>query len=129
MRNPIENRKDLSITQLPKAIAKEFSSEIAQEAEEFMAQVNRSLKSLPPTLEDNPDEWSYFNQKLQHLQNCDLALMANLKLTLRDGLIMFEKYEDQVTKLGNQELVEALENIPKILRNYYQKITSQYKND
>ncbi|NEQ81271.1 MAG: hypothetical protein F6K26_13790 [Moorea sp. SIO2I5] len=117
--------EDISITQLPRAIAKERSSAIAKEAEAFMAQVNNRLKSLPSTPEDNLDQWASFNQQLQHLQHCDRALVANFKLTLRDGLLMFEQHEDQVTKLGNQELIKALQQIPKIIQHYYTTIISR----
>ncbi len=113
---------DISITQLPRAITKERSSAIAKEAEAFMTQLSNRLKSLPSTSEANPDEWADFNQQLQHLEDCDRALITNLKLTLRDGLLMFEEHEDSVPQLGNQELIKALQKIPKIIQHYYKTI-------
>ncbi|MEI2581667.1 hypothetical protein [Scytonema sp. PRP1] len=116
---------DVSITQLPKSIAHVRSSAIASKAEALIAEVNTFLQSLPPTFEDNPEEWARFDHQLQQIEQCDLTLIAHLKLALREGLLAFEQHEDRVVERGGTQLVEALKKIPNIIEHYYTALNNE----
>lgn len=116
---------DVSITQLPKSIAHVRSSAIASKAEALIAEVNTFLQSLPPTPEDNPEEWARFDHQLQQIEQCDLTLIAHLKLALREGLLAFEQHEDLVVERGGTQLVEALKKIPNIIEHYYTALNNE----
>lgn len=114
---------DLSITQLPKAIARLQSSAIAKKAADEKVQLVESLQHLAPTPDDDPQTWANFNRQLQHLEQCDQTFVAQLKSRLRQGLLIFEQYEERAIELGKTQLIEALQSIPTVVEDYYTALT------
>ena len=115
---------DISITQLPKAIARVRASAIAKKAEENMAQMTDFLQCLAPTPDDDPQKWASFNHQLQHLEHCDRTVVSALKSLLREGLLMFEQHEERVIATGKVQLVEALQRVPTVVDQYYVALAS-----
>jgi sulfite reductase (NADPH) flavoprotein alpha-component len=120
---------DLSITQLPQEIARTRSSPNAQKATEQRVQLTQTLQDLAPTPEEAPQAWANFNRQLQHLEQCDQTFIAALKSRLRQGLVIFEQYEELVIKRGKVQLVEALEGIPTVVEDYYTALSVGYNTD
>lgn len=96
---------------MKKAIASIQSSEKAQAVRNFSPVLNEALKNGM-----RPDK-----ALCEMLINEDLALMQRLKLALRDGLLAFEQF--QSIQQSSFDAMDALERIPAIMENYYQRFT------
>ena len=52
----------------------------------------------------------------------DRRFLARLKLTVREGVILFETHQDQTGNLAGRQLVEILERVPTIVREYFDEV-------
>jgi sulfite reductase alpha subunit-like flavoprotein len=57
------------------------------------------------------------------LETADRGLLRNLKELLRDGVQVFEEFEQHAVQHGSERLLNALERLPAVLQNYYQHTT------
>lgn len=54
-------------------------------------------------------------------------VFTDLKLCVRQGVQVFEKYEARILEESGDELVQVLRRIPELVRAYYQKVSSFIK--
>lgn len=54
----------------------------------------------------------------------DKRYLYEIKMALREGVLIFEKYEHNTARLGNDELLEVVKRIPRILEGYYARVLS-----
>ena len=54
----------------------------------------------------------------------DRQCLSNLKLLLRQGVMLFEEHEEQTVTAGGRALVETLLRVPAIVREYYAGIAA-----
>lgn len=59
------------------------------------------------------------------LSHADREFLKAMKLALRTGVQVFEKYECHVISRGASELLEVLRSMPVVLRKYYQELGAQ----
>lgn len=110
---------ETSIAKLPRDIATIRASKQAKQAEAFVANAVATLQRLAPTPDEDPAGWAEFDRALQKIERCDRAFIAGIKSALREGLLAFEQYEDQVVGRGGEQLVQALAHIPAVIERYY----------
>ncbi|MCB0172205.1 MAG: hypothetical protein KDJ97_16780 [Anaerolineae bacterium] len=110
---------ETSIAKLPREIAMIRTSAQAKQAERFVADTVDTLPRLAPTPDEDPAGWAEFDRALQKIEQCDRAFIAEIKATLRDGLLAFEQFEDRVAERGGDQLVQALAHIPTVIERYY----------
>ena len=51
-------------------------------------------------------------------------LLCELRLALRSGLQVFERYEQDTITLGSQQLLAALQALPEVLTGYYTRLAT-----
>jgi hypothetical protein len=56
---------------------------------------------------------------ISRLSHADREFLRSIKLTLRAGVQVFEKYERHVISRGASELLEVLRSMPEVFRKYY----------
>lgn len=88
------------------------AAESAQRVRYLSPRLDEALKAGLP-----PDE-DFCNA----LINEDLRVMHEIKMALRDGLLVFERHGTQTIVLGH-DLLEALQRIPSLLEAYYQRFS------
>jgi sulfite reductase (NADPH) flavoprotein alpha-component len=88
------------------------SSQAALNAQTLSPRLNAALKN--DMFVD--DVWC------QALIHEDLQVMHEVKLALRDGLIIFEQMGVQSIQQGSESLLDALRRIPIIMEQYYQRM-------
>ena len=54
----------------------------------------------------------------------DKRYLREVKMALRTGIEVFEAYEHDTTRLGSDQLIEAVRQIPRILENYHARVLS-----
>jgi sulfite reductase (NADPH) flavoprotein alpha-component len=55
----------------------------------------------------------------------DRQFLSRLKLTIRDGVMLFEAHEERTGELGGEQLVEIVSRIPSIVREYYEDLAAE----
>jgi len=89
------------------------------------SQSAKNVQSFSPRLDEAlkggliPDE-DFCKALIQE----DLQVMHNIKLALRDGLIILEQMGIQTIQQGSESLLDALRRIPTIMERYYQQFDS-----
>jgi hypothetical protein len=57
----------------------------------------------------------------------DKRFLSELKMTLREGVMLFEEYQDAVVAQGGQRLVETLRRVPTIAEGYYARMAARMR--
>jgi hypothetical protein len=55
----------------------------------------------------------------------DKRFLHEVKMTLRDGIRVFEEHERDTIRQGGPQLLEVVQQMPKILETYYARVLSQ----
>lgn len=66
-----------------------------------------------------------FEQLVSYCEVCaqaDLKLMHDLKMTLRAGIIMFERHEADVVEYASENLMRILKSAPILVQGYYNQL-------
>lgn len=56
----------------------------------------------------------------KNLETADKWFIIEVKLALRSGIQLFERWEHRVAEEGGQELITAVQSIPQLLETYYE---------
>lgn len=54
----------------------------------------------------------------------DKRYLQEIKMALRDGILLFEQFEQDTIRLGSEQLLETARRIPRILEAYYARVLS-----
>jgi sulfite reductase (NADPH) flavoprotein alpha-component len=54
----------------------------------------------------------------------DKRYLHDIKMALREGILVFEKYEHNTVRQGSDELLDVVKRIPHILEGYYARVLS-----
>jgi sulfite reductase (NADPH) flavoprotein alpha-component len=74
------------------------------------------LSSIPS------DELGEFQTLTDQLCDTDREFLRQMKLSLRSGLQVFERYERQTILQGHIELIQVLQSLPQVMGHYYQRL-------
>lgn len=69
------------------------------------------------------DELDGFQTLTDQLCDSDREFLRQMKLGLRGGLQVFERYERQTVSQGRIELLYAIQSLPQVLERYYQRLS------
>lgn len=94
-------------------IARVQSTEQAQRVRYLSPRLDEALKAGMPPNEAFCDA----------MINEDLRVMHEIKLALRDGLLVFEQHGAQTIQQGSDDLLKAIQRIPAVLAQYYQRFS------
>lgn len=89
---------------------------------------NRVMKDNLYQLQNEANATVYqqlFEQLSSFCEICaraDLNVMNTLKLTLREGIILFEKHEEQVIENASKDLMLVLKSVPLLIQEYYEQL-------
>ncbi|MDQ7035272.1 MAG: cytochrome b5 domain-containing protein, partial [Anaerolineae bacterium] len=89
---------------------------------------NRVMKDRLYQLQNESDEKRYQQSFVQLSHFCgvcadaDLKVMYNLKVMLREGIILFEKHEAQVVENASDDLMRVLKSVPVLVQEYYKQL-------
>ncbi len=56
------------------------------------------------------------------LQEEDTRFMREIKMLLREGVMVFETYESETINRGSEKLIDIAKQIPEVLRSYYARV-------
>ena len=73
----------------------------------------------PATYQQSFDQLSTFCAVCAH---ADLQVMHDLKMTLRAGIILFEKHEAQVVENASEDLMRIMRSVPILMQGYYNQL-------
>jgi sulfite reductase alpha subunit-like flavoprotein/predicted heme/steroid binding protein len=57
----------------------------------------------------------------------DLQVMHDLKMKIRDGMLMFEKYEAQVVEKASAVLTQIIKSVPNLVQEYYDQLAVEFE--
>jgi sulfite reductase alpha subunit-like flavoprotein len=94
----------------------------------LVRQANRVMKDRLNDLQNETDSMRY-QQSFEQLStfcaisaDADLQVMHNLKMKMRDGMLMFEKYEAQVVEKASVVLMQIIKSVPTLVQEYYNQL-------
>lgn len=92
-------------------------------------QVSKELqKQINDIIERNPDDddptIKLVKAYCDLLETEDKRYLHDVKMALREGVLAFEEYERDTARLGSDRLIAALEQIPRVLEDYYSRVLS-----
>jgi cytochrome b involved in lipid metabolism len=73
------------------------------------------------------DQSIKLEKSTSRLSHADREFLKAMKLVLRSGVQIFEKYENQAISHGWSELLEVLLSVPEVLERYYQGLDAQHE--
>ena len=54
----------------------------------------------------------------------DRHYLSEVKMTLRKGVMVFERFESETARSGGEELMTVLEQLPRVLEKYQTRLVS-----
>lgn len=80
---------------------------------------------LRARLKDNADNADSFAWLCDLLEQEDRHILRDLKLSLREGVMVFESLERDTIRLGGTRLLAILQSVPVLLEGFYQRLFSR----
>jgi hypothetical protein len=114
----LTGRNDLDVRWMRQTLDSIQSSDDAQ----AVTQLSHVLRARLKEDTNDPDSFAWLCDLLEQE---DRHILRDLKLTLREGVMIFESLERDTIRLGGPRLVTILQSIPAILEGFYQRIFSQ----
>jgi hypothetical protein len=97
----------------------------AQTVNRLSDELQRRIKDV---VERNADEDDPIVQLVKEycalLDAEDKRYLQQIKMALRDGILIFEELEQDTVQLGSERLLETIGRIPRVLENYYARVLS-----
>lgn len=84
----------------------------------------RERRTLATLGRPGPDVWTGAVDGIRHLEEADRWFLREMKLGLRRGVKVLERWEWETTAVAAHELVEAAKALPEVLREYYVRASS-----
>lgn len=101
-------------------MSQEIAEIEAESASKYAKTIGRDTLEVLNTL--STDELPRLVHLTDTLAHADREFLKQMKLTLRKGVQVFEKYEGNSLNHGKEELLEIAQSLPKLLVNYYEEL-------
>ena len=101
-------------------MSQEIAEIEAESASKYAKTIGRETLDVLDTL--STDELPRLVHLTDTLAHADREFLKQMKLTLRKGVQVFEKYEGSTLNHGKEELLEIAQSLPQVLVNYYEEL-------
>lgn len=115
---------DQPLKALSSALSSVLSSDDARAAERFGERLLGLYREGSQRLDD-AEFWSSTRRLVAEVEAADRGFLTAMKLTLRDGVKVFERYEADTMKAGAGELVDVLLRVPSVAAAYYRDLLTR----
>jgi sulfite reductase (NADPH) flavoprotein alpha-component len=100
----------------------------SQEADTVKHVSDELQKRINDIVERNPDEddpaVKLVKDYCAMLDAEDKRYLREIKMTLREGLLVFEEFERDTVRLGSDQLLTAIKQLPRVLESYHARVLS-----
>ena len=101
-------------------ISQQIAEIEAESTSQYAKTIGRETLEVLDTL--STDELPRLVHLTDTLAHADREFLKQMKLTLRKGVQVFEKYEGNTLNHGKEELLEIARSLPQVLVNYYEEL-------
>jgi hypothetical protein len=121
-------RSDLDASWMRNQLTRINSAEAARKVIGFPQLLRTAIKQNENRLTVNNETIKdNFGWICDHLEQGDRRVVRELKLALRSGVMVFEDFEQDTLRQGNDRLLAILQDIPFIVERFYERLGSQLK--
>jgi sulfite reductase (NADPH) flavoprotein alpha-component len=119
----LANRIDLDVRWTQQQFQEINATEMTQSAIKFGYTLRQMIKQDRLRDQESPEVIAEkYGAICERIEQENRRVVRELKLTLREGVMTFEKYEQQTIQRGGDHLISTLQRIPEIVRGFYQHI-------
>jgi hypothetical protein len=112
---------DQPLKALESALAEVLSSDEAKAVSRFGDALLKLYKTASARLDDAAF-WDEAKALVAAVEAADRRFLANMKLALREGVRVFEQYEQETMRAGGAALVDVLLGVPDVAAAYYRDL-------